>query len=159
MRPLIPMLLSIIFANQLNAQIRQEVIASAGGNSTMEGMSVSWTLGETVIPTFTKGNLILSQGYQHQLIITSVKEPLRTVIDIKVFPNPAGDVLNIQLGAPANGETSLKLIDYQGNILKMEIIESTVSVKQVNMQGIPAGIYYLRMTYGKLINVYKVVKL
>ncbi len=39
------------------------------------------------------------------------------------------------------------------------IIEATTIEKQINLQDLPAGVYYLKLTKGKLLNVYKVVKL
>jgi hypothetical protein len=38
-------------------------------------------------------------------------------------------------------------------------IEAATFNKEINMQDLPSGIYYLRLMKGNLINVYKVVKL
>jgi len=37
------------------------------------------------------------------------------------------------------------------------IIPTTTLTKEINMQDLPSGIYYLRILKGKLVNVYKVV--
>jgi len=42
----------------------QQVIASSGGYFESENLSLSWTLGEPVIETFSNGDLILTQGFQ-----------------------------------------------------------------------------------------------
>jgi len=47
----------------------------------------------------------------------------------------------------------------QGKLVKRDIIESTMIEKQINMQDLAGGIYYLKLVKGKLVNVYKVVKL
>jgi len=141
------------------AQVKQEVIASAGGYNVNGAISISWTLGETVIPTFTNGDLVLTHGFQQQLIITTVEENLEVLVNIKVFPNPVSDVVNVQFESPVEGEAVLTIIDSKGNLVKSEMIETTTIEKQINLQDIPAGIYYLRLNQGKLINVYKVVKL
>jgi hypothetical protein len=161
MKRYIFILFSMLFAFSVNAQIKQEVIASAGGYNINGALSISWTLGETIIPTFTSqdGSLILTHGFQQKLIVTTVEENLDLLVNIKVFPNPASEVLNIQFEAPVEGEIVLSILDSQGRLVKRDIIESTMVEKQINLQDIPAGIYYLRMTKGKLVNVYKVVKL
>jgi len=141
------------------AQVKQEVIASAGGYNVNGAISISWTLGETVIPTFTNCDLVLTHGFQQQLIITTVEENLEVLVNIKVFPNPVSDVVNVQFESPVEGEAVLTIIDSKGNLVKSEMIETTTIEKQINLQDIPAGIYYLRLNQGKLINVYKVVKL
>lgn len=42
----------------------QQVIASAGGTFENQDISISFTIGEPVIETFTNGNIILTQGFQ-----------------------------------------------------------------------------------------------
>jgi hypothetical protein len=147
------------FVLSAQAQIKQEVIASAGGYNTSGGLSISWTLGEVVIPTFKNGDLVLTHGFQQKLIITTIEENIDILIDVKVFPNPASEVVNIRFEAPVNGEIDIAVLDSQGRLVKREMIESTMIEKQINLQEMPAGIYYLRLTKGKLVNVYKVVKL
>lgn len=51
----------ILFAIQTNAQ---QVIATSGGYYENENISLSWTVGEPVIETFTAGDVILTQGFQ-----------------------------------------------------------------------------------------------
>ena len=42
----------------------QQVIATAGGYYEGENISLSYTVGEPVIETYTNGNVILTQGFQ-----------------------------------------------------------------------------------------------
>ncbi len=74
-------LLSVLFVLSVNAQVKQEVIASAGGYDVKGGLSISWTLGETIIPTFTNGNLVLSHGFQQQLIVTAIEEHMDIAVN------------------------------------------------------------------------------
>lgn len=151
----------MLFALSANAQIIQEVIASAGGYNVSGGMSISWTLGETIIPTYKSqdGTVILTHGYQQKLIITSIEETIDDLVKIKVFPNPVNEVVNIQFEVPVDGETIVEILDFQGKLVKSDLIEPAITEKQINLQEFPAGIYYLRLTNGKYANVYKVVKL
>lgn len=161
MRRCIFILFSMVFALSVNAQIIQEVIASAGGYNVSGGISLSWTLGETIIPTYQSQDrtLILTHGFQQKLIITAIEETIDDPIKIKVFPNPVNEVVNIQFEVPVDGETIVDILDFQGNLAKYDLIEPAITEKQINLQDFPAGIYYLRLTNGKLANVYKVVKL
>jgi hypothetical protein len=157
-------LILMLFAFSAGAQqIKQEVIASAGGfNVTSDNsISISWTLGETIIPTFKSadGTLILTHGFQQKLIITAVEEFIIDPVSVTVFPNPTSEIVNIEFDTPTEGEITLYLLDAQGKLVKTEKIESATSNKQINMQDLPSGLYYLRLMQGKLVNVYKVVKL
>jgi len=158
-------LFTLIFTLSVSAQVKQEVIASAGGYNTNGGLSISWTLGETIIPTFTaydiNGNpvLTLSHGFQSQIMIVTVVENLKILVTVKVFPNPTSEVVNIQFEEPVDGEIVLSLIDSNGKLVKRDRVEAEMVEKQINLQDLPTGIYYLKLTKGKLVNVYKVVKL
>jgi hypothetical protein len=149
------MLLSL----SMNAQVKQEVIASAGGYNTNGNLSISWTLGETIIPTFQNGDLILTHGFQQKLILTTIEENLDVLVDVKIFPNPASEIVNIQFESPLTGEVKVYILDNQGRQVIKDALESTMTEKQINLQDVPPGIYFIRLTKGKLVNVYKVVKL
>lgn len=161
MKQYIFILVLILFALSASSQVKQEVIASAGGYNVNGALSISWTLGETIIPTFTSqdGSLILTHGFQQKLIITAVEENIDLLVNIKVYPNPASEVVNIQFEEPIDGEIVVAILDSQGKLVKRETVEADMVEKQISLQGFPAGIYYLRLTKGKLVNVYKVVKL
>jgi hypothetical protein len=144
-------------------QIKQEVIASAGGynKSADNSISISWTLGETIIPTFTSqdGSIILTHGFQQKLIITTVEESLEDLVEVTIYPNPTSEMINIQFQTSTDKEILVYLLDAQGKLVKTDRIEVAVLNKTINLQDLPAGMYYLRLTKGKLVNVYKVVKL
>jgi hypothetical protein len=152
-------LFTILLAFSLSAQVKQEVIASAGGYSVASGVSLSWTLGETIIPTYTNGGLTLTHGFQQQLIVTAIEENLEDVVKVTLYPNPASDVVNIKLESPLDGEVKLFLLDSRGKLIKTDFMEETAVEKEINLQDLPAGLYLLKMSKGKLSNVYKVVKL
>jgi hypothetical protein len=142
---------------------KQEVIASAGGYNVSSDnvLSISWTLGETIIPTFTSqdGSLILTHGFQQKLIITAIDENIDSPVKVKIYPNPASEVVNIQFNAATDKEIVLYLLDTQGKLVKTGLIEEATTEMNINIEDLPAGIYYLRLMKGKLVNVYKVVKL
>jgi len=155
--------LSIVFlltlALSLKSQVKHEVIASAGDFSVNGGVSVSWTLGETVIHTFQAGDVILTQGFQQQLIVATLETNLNIQVEVLIYPNPASEMLNLRFGTPTVEAMTLNLFDTRGQLVKTIIIEASSSEKQINMQDLAAGLYYLKLTKGKLSNVYKVVKL
>jgi hypothetical protein len=158
---LIPIL--TLFSLAAVAQVKQEVIASAGGynKSADNSISISWTLGETIVPTFTSqdGSLILTHGFQQKLIITAVEETLEELVKVTIYPNPASEVINIQFQSATDKEILLYLLDSRGGVIKTDRIEVATIEKTIDLQDIPAGIYFIRIIKGKLINVYKVVKL
>jgi hypothetical protein len=156
-------LVAVLITASVSGQARQEVIASAGGfnKSSDNTMSISWTLGETIVPTFTSqdGSLILTHGFQQKLIITAVEENLEEKVEVTIYPNPTREMINIRFSEPVDKEVLLFLLDEQGRMVLTERIEPSVLDKTINLQNFASGIYYLRLIKGKLVNVYKVVKL
>lgn len=68
MKQYISFFLIIVFsalASSVRGQsLSREVLSTNGGNQTAGGISLSWTVGETVIPTLMAGNNILTQGFE-----------------------------------------------------------------------------------------------
>ena len=162
MKQLISISITVFLALSVAGQsVKQEVISSAGGFNVNDGISLSWTLGETIIPTFKSADnsLILTHGFQQQLVITAIEENLDAILKVTVYPNPASEVVNIQFDIQLEGDMKLILLDSQGRQVLTDLAESGLFDKQINLQGLPAGIYYLKLTKGKLTNVYKIVKL
>lgn len=154
-------LLLILLANSVHAQVNQEVIATSGGYNVNGNLSVSWTLGETIIPTLRSqdGALVLTHGFQQKLLVTAIEETISNQVKIKVFPNPASDAVNIRFDSPVDEEINLDILDSQGKLLKTDKIEPASVEKQINMQDMPGGIYYIRLSNANSRTVYKVVKL
>lgn len=151
---------SVFLALSVSAQTaKQEVIASAGGYNTSGTLAISWTLGETIIPTFSSGTLILTHGFQQDIWITAVEENLENAVKVTIFPNPASDNINISFEEPLDNEVKVYLLNSQGKLVKTDVIENATTETEMNLQDIPAGVYYLKLIKGNLSNVYKVVKL
>lgn len=156
------LMMTLLAVSVIAQQIKQQVISSAGGYNVSSGtnqISISWTLGETIIPSFAAGGLTLTHGFQGTLIITTVEENILNPVKVIIFPNPTSEVIDIEFDTPTDGEISLSLLDAQGKLVKTGKIEAATTNKEISMQNFPSGIYYLRLTKGKLVNVYKVVKL
>lgn len=142
---------------------KQEVIASAGGYTEAAGIKISWTLGETIVPTMQDDpvhpTIYLTHGFQSQIIMTAIEENLETLVTVTLYPNPASDIINIKFEEAIDDDVDVVLINSQGKSVKTMVIGATTIETQVNLQDVNAGIYYLKLTKGKLSNVYKVVKL
>ena len=159
MKRYIFILIAVFYALEASGQ-KQDIISSAGGYYTSSGISMSWTLGETIIPSYGPTNgLILTQGFQSVLRTVAVEENLEPPVKINLYPNPASDYLNISFSEPLDEKADLVILDAQGKLFHKEVIEESTTDFQVSFQEMPSGIYLLKLTKGKQSNVYKVVKL
>ncbi|MGQ9620460.1 MAG: T9SS type A sorting domain-containing protein [Bacteroidales bacterium] len=163
MKQLFLLIISVFFAVTATCQVKQEVIASAGGynKSADNTISISWTLGETLVPTYISqdGSLILTHGFQQKLIITGIDENLEVPVTVTVYPNPASESVNIKFESMVDRLVRVQITDAEGRIVKTDRIEVSVLQKTINLQDLPSGVYFMRLIKGDLVNVYKIVKL
>ena len=121
----------------------QEVISSSGGYSEAQDVQLSWTLGEPVIVTVARESNILTQGFhQTKLTITPIETILKDY-NISVFPNPAVEIVKIQLKNFQSACLIAELFAMDGNLLKQIILADENNI--LNVQEIPNGSYLLKI--------------
>jgi hypothetical protein len=136
----------------------QEVISSSGDFHSAGGHSVSWTIGEPVIDTWTAGGTVISQGFQQPILdIVSVYEHPELSFDINAYPNPTSDFLNIVVTNGDYEKLSYHLFDINGKLLdSKQIISETTEIMFTQF---PAAMYYLRIMHSNSeMKTFKIVK-
>ncbi|MCA6364036.1 MAG: T9SS type A sorting domain-containing protein [Bacteroidetes bacterium] len=72
-------------------------------------------------------------------------------LSLGLYPNPASNVLNIQATLPQAGQTMLELLDERGRPVQRKALgrrpEGAFN-EQLNVEGLPAGMYYVRIVCG-----------
>ena len=76
-----------------------------------------------------------------------------TLHDLKVYPNPANDKLYIE--STSLVKSFLTISDQTGRIIQSEVIEGNNNI--IDVSGIAAGIYHLKVKNDKNESIYKVV--
>lgn len=62
---------------------------------------------------------------------------------VKVYPNPASDVVNIQAGNNQNIQT-MKVLNIAGQVIQEVVVNNNVA--QVNVNSFDAGVYFIQLT-------------
>lgn len=121
----------------------QQVVSSSGGYQSATGVTLSWSLGEPVIETFSSGSIILTHGiHQSKLSATPVTDLLFPGIALKVFPNPTQDFVIVQFKELFKN-VHCSLFDLTGKMLESKLI--TEAETRINMIKYPSGIYILKL--------------
>lgn len=120
--------LGLIFpAVSWSQSIERSVIASAGSYSSAGSVSLSWTLGETVIQTASAASVILTQGFQQPASATSsLKQTAASFLS--VYPNPSQGVFYVKLNS---NQTSVSQ--------NMKVLVLDAAGKQVGSYALPVG--------------------
>ncbi|OFX22054.1 MAG: hypothetical protein A2041_02165 [Bacteroidetes bacterium GWA2_31_9b] len=158
------LLLSVLcfFAILANGQsISSSVVASAGGYSEAGGLSLSWTLGELAVETFTTSNLVLTQGFQQGYYeITGIDELSNKDFKVNIYPNPAVEYINIQIENPEIKKVKIELFSMEGKLISNEEFENTGTFFELNLSNHSSSQLILKLTdlnSGKA-NTYKIIK-
>lgn len=141
--------------------ISSYVVASAGESVEVEGLNVSWTLGEIAIETLESNDLILTQGFQQGYFeIVSIGEPLSNNFIIKVYPNPASEYVYVALESEEIRDAVIEMYDLEGKLVynsKLDVIEGLNKIDLVNLS---SSQYILRIsdTSGNVLQTFKLIK-
>jgi xyloglucan-specific exo-beta-1,4-glucanase len=75
---------------------------------------------------------------------------------IRIYPNPAQDIINIQLGKAGNRIYKIAVIDLAGRIMLQKEVKAPSNVV-IPISQLQSGIYLIRLT-GDKIMTFKIVK-
>lgn len=89
-------------------------------------------------------------------IATSIEDDLLQAIE--VFPNPASDNLSIRFGDLADRMVGLRILTMKGELQKDIPVRGPSKEIELDMSGIPAGIYLLQIQVGESFLYKKIVK-
>ena len=131
---------------------------NAGGNSKIEGnISVSYSIGQTFVQAFSSiGELVFVtpgvQQWQNRAISTGHTNNNSQLVELKVYPNPVIDLLNVSIIGLELQQAKLLLYNLNGEAIAVYEIENHIT--SITASDLPAGIYV-----AKLINMNRQVAL
>jgi DNA-directed RNA polymerase alpha subunit len=97
--------------------------------------------------------------YNEDGIPFSVKENIKAVENVNIYPNPAYDYLNIEL--LSNGNISfIEIINIQGKPVKSQSRKCRTNNKNtIDVRNLPDGLYIIRMHTDNGVVMKKLIKL
>ncbi len=158
-------LLCVIFSGLIaQAQsLTPQVIASAGNYFENSNFSISWTLGEPMIETYTTPNTILTQGFhQPELLTVGIPTVLPYNTYMNLYPNPTMQNVTFDMKYGNNALINIDVINNLGQIISTQNIsvqKDQLHSQTINLQQFASGMYQIRISEnGQLVNSYKVNK-
>jgi hypothetical protein len=151
-------LIIAVFVTCCQRLLAQEVIATAGSTLSNSNGSISFTIGESVANTLTKGDKTITQGFQQANISVSMVNELKDLFfNISVFPNPASNVLILKISKDDVTGIQYLLYDILGKLLLQKKLESNETSVPVNQ--LAKGLYILKVQEGmKELKTFKIIK-
>jgi hypothetical protein len=137
---------NILFSQSIDA----DAVFCAAGNYKIDGYAqISWTLGDCQTKTFKSSNIILTQGFlQSRIIITGIQNPNNTdnSIQMKCFPNPVQNILQIEIAETINEKLILELYSSDGKIMQTKLIQPNDKHAEIDFSPYQHGMYILKAT-------------
>jgi spore coat protein U-like protein len=137
----------------------QESTNTSGGEATGSGGSVSYSVGQVVYTTNSGSSGTVAQGVQHAYEISVVGvNNTQSNISLNAYPNPATDVLTLQISNYNNEKLMYQLYDLNGKLISSEQIG--VSQTQINTATLPTATYFIDVLNqeNKKVQSFKILK-
>lgn len=102
-------------------------------------------------------------GVQYDFVIgglVGTESPASTTL-LSLFPNPAHETLHLDLRGLSGEKLDITLSDVQGRLMRSlsaQIDNTEQFSREIPLAGLPAGMYFVRVTNGKTVWVEQVVK-
>ena len=123
--------------------ISSEVISNSGEQFKNAGVSLNWTLGESVTDVLQSGPYIHTQGF-HQTYSTATNvNPDMLNSSVLVYPNPCQDFLQVKL-KQVKQKVSIELYDPSGRMIEQKEDLPSEGFR-LNMSQYAEGKYVLRV--------------
>ncbi len=154
----------LLLAGRVFILSAQQVVTTSGGEGTIDGINLQWTLGECVVATtVVQNNVQITQGFQQPAyLIEPIENDLTEITGfsgkLEVFPVPAKDYLTIRYETEEQVNYVAILTDINGKTILRE--ELAGSENHIDMQKFLAGIYVLTISdsKGKFLKSFKITK-
>ena len=143
--------------------IAPQSVNSGGTKMTQANGSLSFTVGELVVlsQTDSQGNT-LGGGFTAGATLTtaSIQETDASVLDVKVYPNPTTELVNIQINHSTIDQVVVTITDLQGKEVYNGKYAGISNVIGINTASYATGTYVLSLKNlsNQVLGTYKIIK-
>ncbi len=139
----------------------QQTIPASGGNASGTGGSVSYSVGQIFITTNTGTNGSVAEGVQQPYeisVVTGIGQARDINLKCTAYPNPATDLLTLEVDISDNENLFFHLYDMMGKLLvSKKLIEIRTSI---TMSNLAPSTYFLKVTdNNKVVKTFKIIKI
>ena len=137
--------------------INPELVSSSGDSFSNATYQLDWSIGECATATHIAGDFVLTQGFHQNTYVITATEDLRADINMSVYPNPATDLVSLQVESSKERNMQYTLTDISGKVLQNEKILS--SLQTLNFTNYTSNVYFLTVKQeNQVIKIFKIIK-
>ena len=138
----------------------QNTVPASGGEASGNDGSVSYTVGQLLFSFHTGVNGSVAEGVQQPFeisVVVGIDQARGITLNCKAYPNPAIDLLTLEVDKLDDKDLYYKLYDATGKILvskKLVEIRTLIPMKELS-----PSTYFLKITDNKTsVKVFKIIK-
>ena len=139
------------YSVSLAQSLSPQVLSSAGEYKTIGSGSLSYTVGETEVKTYTQNGQVLTQGFQQpQEILSSLLDAQTEAIGFEIYPSPADQSVFTAWDIPADGEVRISITDAQGKLVYNDFNRSETegrTILPIHTAQLASGNYVISFAY------------
>jgi hypothetical protein len=158
-------LISLLFGfsgTLLSQQLSHQVLVPVAGVVFNQSVSYSQTIGETAVEIVSCSGFVFTQGFQQPGIKLSSERP-PAGNGVKVYPNPATDVVKVELFGEISRAFRIELVNISGTIISSEKISFSGDfwhIRELPVKELVKGFYFVRVLSedGIINRVFKIEK-
>jgi Secretion system C-terminal sorting domain len=137
-----------------------EVISSGGDFYEQLNGSVSITIGEPIIETYSDSNVVLTQGFQQSnYYFVGLKSVIPPDVSFELFPNPTIDKVNVKISQSEPLKWELKVFDISGKLILSKVLDQNEIEIDFNLYSATGYIVNLINAKNDYIKSFKVIKI
>jgi hypothetical protein len=138
----------------------QNTIPTTGGNASGAGGSASYTIGQIAYTTNTGTNGSVAEGVQQPYEISvpvGIEQARYTNFFCTVYPNPATDLLTLEVEIPDSENFFYQLYDTMGKLLASKKLIDIKTI--ISMANLAPATYFLKVSDNqKVVKTFKIIK-
>ncbi|MEQ8910306.1 MAG: T9SS type A sorting domain-containing protein [Vicingaceae bacterium] len=135
----------LLSASAFSQIIERNTLGANGLTYTSSSVVVSHTVGDLSIGSFSNSTVSVLEGFQQNSPSTTHLNKKNIKVEIKVFPNPTSQFLDIQLISKKAVALSIEVRDLHGKLIQTKGLNAAANVLQsenLDLSNLSSG-YYL----------------
>lgn len=160
---------SIIFLLSVNLTmlgqvIKPNAILTSGFTGSNSSLGLSYTVGEISVKGLSNGNIKLGQGFTSSAVqsttVTAIQEADKELLQVKLYPNPASDLLFLDIENCKDPNIQISIYDISGKLISKETYVAQNNHIGINTQHWQTGSYLLQLSNsaGLTLGSYSIIK-
>jgi hypothetical protein len=138
----------VVSANSYSQQLSHQVLVPLAGIASDKNLNYTQTVGETAVEILECSDYVFTQGFQQPGIKLSVETPPPGT-GVKVYPNPATDIVTIELFGEKARTFKIEFLDITGTVVinaRKVFNEQYWQKEQIDIVNLIRGFYLVRIT-------------